>query len=607
MFHATQNLPSTRIVGPLAACVLVLSIGTAVVGGEVSERPLNFVILLADDLGWADLACYGGDLHATPNLDRFAARSLKFTDAYAAAPVCSPTRASVLTGKYPARLHMTIWRESSDRPPQNRKLVPPITVGDLPHTEVTLAEVLHDAGYYTAHVGKWHLGDASYYPQTHGFDVNIGGTHWGAPTTFFYPYSGSGTFGKDFRYVPHLEFGTEGEYLTDRLTSEALGVLEAAGDRPFFLNMCWYSVHTPIEAPDEMVDRYAAKIEPGLDHTNPAYAAMVESLDTNVGRILAKLDALNLADRTVVIFTSDNGGFINKYRGQTVTNNAPLRSGKGSLYEGGVRVPLLIRWPGVTPEGEVCREPVSTIDFYPTILQMAGLEGDEEHNATVDGRSLVPLLEDAEASLDRDFMCWHYPHYYPTTGPVSSIRAGDWKLIEYQEDMHVELYNLAEDLGEKTNLAIRTPGRTAALRQQLHAWRQAVDAQMPQPNPDPKKAARRPATTPLGGTLTLDGQPLDGATVLFSPVGEKGFAAMAETDASGKFVATTFAHADGAVPGRYVVTIKKFRIREAADNRKRMQVESVVPKKYSMPQTSGLTVEVVAGGPNVFNFDLTSR
>ena len=482
MFRFSPRLNSIPAVGSVATSLLVLSLAAPVLAANTPGKPLNFVILLADDLGWTDLTGYGSDLHATPNIDRLAGESVKFTDAYAAAPVCSPTRASIMTGKYPARLRMTTWRESSGTPPLKRTVIPPVTVGDLPHAQTTIAEVLHQAGYMTAHVGKWHLGGASHYPQTHGFDVNIGGTHWGAPATFFYPYSGDQRFGREFRYVPHLEFGKKGEYLTDRLTDEALKVLDHANDRPFFLNMCWHTVHTPIEARPEAVDRYAAKLRPGLNHTNPTYAAMVESLDENVGRILAKLEALGVADQTVVIFTSDNGGYLKASGGQTVTSNRPLRSGKGSLYEGGVRVPLLVRWPGVTPKGTVCRRPVSTIDFYPTILEMAGLKGDAQHNATVDGKSLAPLLKDPRAKLDREWMYWHYPHYYPTTSPVSSIRQGKWKLLEYHEDQRLELYNLDDDLGEQRNLAEEQASKAAELRTRLRAWRESVDAQMPRPN-----------------------------------------------------------------------------------------------------------------------------
>jgi len=450
--------------------------------GTAGTRP-NFVFILADDLGWADVGCYGSDLHETPNIDRLARQGMRFTDAYAAAPVCSPTRASIMTGKYPARLHMTIWYESSANPQRNRRLIPPVTQGNMPHEQVTIAEVLKKAGYFTAHVGKWHLGDAAHYPQTQGFDVNIGGTFWGAPTTFFYPYGGPSRWGGEFRYVPHLEFGSEGEYLTDRLTDEALRVIERTKDKPFFLNLCYHTVHTPIEGKPELVEHYKKKVKPGMHHQNYEYAAMVHSLDENAGRIIAKISELGIADRTVIIFFSDNGGYINKYNKKTVTNNYPLRSGKGSLYEGGTRAPLIVQWPGVTKAGSVCRQPVSSIDFYPTILGITGLAGDSKHNANMDGLSLAPLLKNPTAKLKRDTLYWHYPHYYATTSPVGSIRQDDWKLLEYFEDKHVELYNLRKDIGEENNLAERMPEKAEQLHKRLDAWRKAVDAQVPTPNP----------------------------------------------------------------------------------------------------------------------------
>ena len=337
-----------------------------------SPEPLNFIFIVADDLGWSDLVCYGADLHETPNIDRLAQKGTRFTDAYAASPVCSPTRASLMTGKYPARLHMTIWREASKNPPQNRKLIPPITVGDLPHEQTTIAEVFLKAGYQTAHIGKWHLGGAGHYPQTHGFDVNIGGTLWGAPATFFYPYSGDQRYGNEFRYVPHLEFGKEGEYLTDRLTDEALHVIDVMKDRPFFLHLAYHTVHTPIEGKPDLIERFRKKVRPGMRHQNPEYAAMAASLDENVGRVLTKVEELGLTDRTVIIFFSDNGGFLENSEYGMITSNQPLRSGKGSLYEGGIRVPLIVRWPGVIKEGAICDHPVSSIDFYPTLLEIAG-------------------------------------------------------------------------------------------------------------------------------------------------------------------------------------------------------------------------------------------
>jgi len=446
------------------------------------ERP-NILYLLVDDLGWTDLGCYGSDLHETPNIDRLAAQSVRFSDAYAAAPVCTPTRAAIMSGEHPARLHMTIWREGAKNPPQKSKVIPPVTVEDLPLEKVTIAERLQAAGYATAHIGKWHLGDGFHYPETQGFDVGIGGTHWGCPATFFYPFRGM-LYG-DYRYVPGLGFGEEGDYLTDRLTDEAIKVIDDAKNRPFFLYMAYYTVHFPIEGKQELVERYQKKIKPGMRHTNATYAAMIHSLDESVGRILDCLEKRGITDRTIVILTSDNGGFIGKWKEQPiVTNNAPLRSGKGSLYEGGVRVPLMIYRPGKTKENAVCSEPVVLTDTYRTIIEMAGLQqNDGDAEISRDGVSLVPLLKNPAATLDRQALCWHYPHYYHTTTPVSSIRAGGWKLLEYLDDDRVELYNLRDDLGERNNVAGDLPDRRDELRRTLHAWRSSVNAQMPTPNP----------------------------------------------------------------------------------------------------------------------------
>jgi arylsulfatase A-like enzyme len=353
-------------------------------------------------------------------------------------------------------------------------------VNNLPHIETTLAEVLQSAGYITAHVGKWHLGDAAHYPETHGFDISIGGTFWGAPATFFAPYRGEFGSEREFRYVPDLPWPAENEYLTDRLTDEAMQVIERAGDRPFFLYLSYHSVHTPIEAKASVVERYRQQLSADLRHQNATYAAMVESLDDNVGRILQKLDQLQLADRTLVIFTSDNGGQIGNYAGVQVTNNAPLRSGKGSLYEGGVRVPLMIRWPQVVSAGTVCSTPVVSTDLFPTIAQIVGATLDQETIEQLDGHALLPLLRDPNANLARDAIFFHYPHYYSTTTPVSAVRAGDWKMLEYFEDSHVELYDLGADLGETTDLSAERPEKTAELRQRLRVWRRQVGAQVPE-------------------------------------------------------------------------------------------------------------------------------
>lgn len=454
---------------------------------KASSKKPNFVFILADDLGWADLGCYGSDLHETPNIDRLARQGMKFTNAYAAAPVCSPTRASIMTGKHPGRLHLTIWSEAAKNPPHNKKLIPPITECNLPLDHMTIAKQLNK-DYFMAHIGKWHLGDASHYPETQGFDINIGGTHWGCPVTFFYPYKGMYN-PNEFRYIPDLESGNEdeGTYLTDRLTDEALRIMESVKDKPFFLNLCYYTVHTPIEGKPDLVEHFRNKIKPDMHHQNVEYAAMVQSLDENVGRVLAKIEELGVADNTVVIFFSDNGGYIGKYDGITVTDNHPLRSGKGALYEGGIREPLIVRLPGVTKPGSICDHPVTSNDFYPTIHEIAGLSDNPAHNADVDGLSLVPLLKDPNAKLKRDTLYWHYPHYYPTTSPVGALRQGDWKLLEYFEDGHLELYNLREDIGEQNNLVKHAPEKAAELHELLKAWRRDVGAQMPKANPNYKQ------------------------------------------------------------------------------------------------------------------------
>jgi arylsulfatase A-like enzyme len=449
-----------------------------------AERP-NILIILADDLGWSDLGCSGADLNETPNIDRFAKESVRFTRAYAMS-VCSPSRATLLTGKHAARLHITIWAEGAlEGGPKNRKLLQAQSLGELPHTETTLASHLHDAGYLTALVGKWHLGDAGFFPETHGFDINIGGTHWGAPETFFWPYSGKGYYGDEFRYVPHLEFGKPGEYLTDRLTDEAMRVIDHADGKPFFLYLAHHAVHTPMEAKPNDVKHFQEKLQPGMRHRNPVYAAMLKNLDDNVGRVLTHLKERGLEEKTLVIFASDNGGFTGNDKRKSgnapVTNNAPLRSGKGALYEGGIRVPLMIRWPGVTPARSDCGEHVILTDLFHTCMSAAGLKASPE---LTDGMDLTPLLKHPGAILERKALYFYYPHYYQTTTPVSAMLEGDWKLLEYFEDNRVELYNLHEDMSEKEDLSAQMPDRAAEMVKKLHAWRESVGANLPRVNPN---------------------------------------------------------------------------------------------------------------------------
>ena len=451
---------------------------------DESGGKLNFVFFLVDDLGWTDVGCYGSTFYETPNIDRLAEQGMRFTDAYAACPVCSPTRASIMTGKYPARLHLTDWIPGHANPTAKLKI--PDWTKYLDHGEITLAEAFKSAGYATCHIGKWHLGSEEYYPEKHGFDRNIAGYHAGAPPTYFYPYKGKLVYGNaKAAGIPTLEEGIDGEYLTDRLTDEALTFIDSTKNEPFFLYLSHYGVHTPIEEKKEMVEKFTAKIQPGNPQDNPVYAAMIQSVDESVGRVLDKLDEMGIADNTVIIFMSDNGGLIGEGKWTDVTSNLPLRSGKGTPYEGGVREPMIIRWPGVTEPGSICSDIVTSTDFYPTMLEMATIEGDP--NQHTDGVSLVPLLRQT-GTLDRDAVYWHYPHYHPLgSTPFGSVRTGDYKLIEFYEDSRVELYNLKDDIGEQDNLAEKMPDKADELLSMLDSWRKSVDAQMPVPNPEYKR------------------------------------------------------------------------------------------------------------------------
>ncbi|HEX3656774.1 MAG TPA: sulfatase [Pirellulales bacterium] len=436
---------------------------------ERAIRP-NFVFVLVDDLGWTDLACMGGDLYETPNIDRLARQGMRFTNAYSACTVCSPTRAAVLTGKYPARLHITDWIHGHKLP--KAKLRVPNWTEYLPLEEETLAEALAPLGYASASIGKWHLGDDdAYFPDHQGFDLNIAGYGKGQPPHYFSPYN-----------IPTLSDGRAGEYLTDRLTDEACKFINEHAEQPFFVYLPHYAVHTPLEAKQPAVEHFRKKVSAELHHTNAVYAAMIQSVDESVGRVMDTLATAGIAERTIIVFTSDNGGLMQS------TSNVPLRVGKGSAYEGGVRVPLIVKWPGTTPPGSVSAEPVISVDFFPTMLQMAGAL--RTPSPAIDGVSLVPVLSGKVDRLARDAIFWHYPHYHPGGAtPYGAIRAGDWTLIEFFEDMHLELYNIADDIGEQQELSRARPEKARQLRDQLHAWRSAVGAQMPTPNPDYDPAA----------------------------------------------------------------------------------------------------------------------
>jgi arylsulfatase A len=446
-------------------------------GPETQPPRPNIVFVLIDDLGWADLGCYGSTFYETPHIDQLASRGVRFTNGYAACPVCSPTRASILTGRYPARLHLTDWLPGrTDR--LSQKLLRPNIRQQLPLEEVTLAEALKPAGYVSGSIGKWHLGGRGYLPKQQGFDVNVGGTQGGSPPGGYFNFK-----------TPTLAARDPDEYLTDRLTEEAERFIERNQDRPFFLYLAHHAVHIPLQAKKDLIDKYRAKAKPDEPQNNPIYAAMIESMDESVGRVVKKLDELKLADRTLIVFTSDNGGLSVKEGPNTpATSNAPLRAGKGYLYEGGIRVPWIVVWPGVRKRGSTCDVPVSSVDFFPTLLEVARVRLPADRD--LDGVSLVPLLK-RTGMPKREPLYWHYPHYSNQGGkPGGAVRAGDWKLIEFYEDMHAELYNLKDDIGEQHDLAANHPEQAARLRKLLHNWRKSVDAQMPTPNPDYEPAEK---------------------------------------------------------------------------------------------------------------------
>lgn len=436
----------------------------------------NFIFILVDDMGWMDVGAYGSKYFQTPNIDRLAREGMKFTDAYAACPVCSPTRASILTGKYPARLHLTDWLPGREDKPDH-KLARPEIRQQLPLEEVTIAEALKTAGYVSASIGKWHLGGKIYPPEAQGFDVNVAGNHNGSPPSYFSPYQTKS------RSIP-LSAGKPGEYLTDRLTDEALQFIETNKDKPFFVYLPYYAVHIPLQAKEELIKKYKDIQDPRGEQKNPIYAAMIESLDQNVGKLMQKLNELKLSENTVIFFTSDNGGVTVPEGGITPTSNAPLRAGKGYLYEGGIREPLIVRWPGVVTEGSVCTNVVCSIDYFPTICALAGVPVTNK----IDGVSLVPLLKKSGRIPARE-LYWHYPHYANQGGrPGGVIRDGDFKLIEWYETGAWELYDLKNDLSEKTNVIHKHWEKAVQMQIKLDQWRRYVGAQMMLPNPgyDPK-------------------------------------------------------------------------------------------------------------------------
>jgi arylsulfatase A-like enzyme len=492
------------------------------------ETPPNIVFFLVDDLGWKDLGCYGSTFYETPNVDRLAAEGVRFTTAYAACHVCSPTRASILTGKYPATLNLTDWLPGrKDFDFQRLKNVE--INQQLPFEEITLAERLQQEGYATAIFGKWHLGEDPSGPLQHGFDVQVPDWNKGWPLSYYAPFK-----------LPGFE-GDEGEYLTDRLTDEALSFIELNQEKPFFLYLSHFAVHDPIEGREDLVEKYRDKLKTQsypeapeyilegnpdeqngiskevlnklagstefegysqLPHNsvkikqrqdNVQFAGMVESMDESLGRILSKLEELELADNTIVVFFSDNGGMAaanfgnpnrvidpSKLNKAFSTSNLPLRGAKGWLYEGGIRVPMIVKWPLGGKSGVTCQEPVISTDFYPSIIEMLELDVGSQN---LDGHSLVPLIKGE--TMDRGAIFWHFPHYsnHGMQSPGGAIRDGDYKLIEYYENGSVQLFDLKNDLAEEHDLSKAKPDKVLELRERLRDWRERVGAKMMAPNP----------------------------------------------------------------------------------------------------------------------------
>ncbi|MBE3070337.1 MAG: sulfatase [Planctomycetes bacterium] len=409
--------------------------------GDPGGPPPNFVFVLVDDMGWRDIGCYGGRFFDTPNVDRLAAQGMRFTNGYAACPVCSPTRLSILTGHYPARVHLTNYLVGQ-RWPDNSPLRPVEWRHEMPPEEVTLAEILKTAGYATACIGKWHLDSKmpGTTPEAQGFDVVVG-------------------------QVPN-----QTDKQASGLTDKAVEFIRTNKDKPFFLYLAHHSVHIPLEATPDLVEKYEKRVRPDDPRNNPTYGGMVECVDRSVGRLMAVLDELALTERTVFVFMSDNGGVSMKEGAKTpATSNLPLRAGKGHVYEGGIREPWIMRWPGVIRPGTTCDVPVSSVDYYPTFLEMAGVRAGPDQG--LDGESLLPLLKQ-KGGLKRDAIFWHFPHYSNQGGvPAGAVRQGDLKLVEFYEDNHVELYNLKDDIGERHDLAAKMPAKAAGLQKSLDAWR----------------------------------------------------------------------------------------------------------------------------------------
>ena len=450
-------------------------------GKQNGQDKPNVVLIVADDLGWRDLHCYGNELVETPNLDKMAEEGILFSTAYASCPVCSPTRASLLTGKNPVAVDITDYIPGKQYERRMRGIIPgekfivPEFNHELPLEETTLAEILKANGYATISIGKWHLGGEGYLPTEQGFDENIAGNHMGLPPSYYYPYTAE-RFDFD---ITHLELTEDSIYLTDRLGNEAVNFINDKSGEPFFLYLPFYTVHTPWEGRPDLVRKYEEIISASDDtiQRDPQFLAMIESLDMNVGKVMDALENEGLSENTFVIFVSDNGG-LNVERGNTVMGsyNRPLRGGKATLYEGGLRVPTILKWPGKIPAGKVSEELIISTDILPTVIDALELTP----RTVIEGVSLWPHVT-TEEPLHRERFYWHYPHYH-RTNPGSVIRDGNYKLIHYYEDDRSELYNLVEDISEENDLSAEMPEKAKELEEKLNTWLQVNRAKFPKPN-----------------------------------------------------------------------------------------------------------------------------
>ncbi len=466
-----------------ALLILLLFISGSSCSLDKAKKKPNVIFVLVDDMGWMDIGANGSTFYETPNIDKLAKEGVRFTQAYAASPICSPTRASILTGKNPARINLTQWIGGPGNPDYER---------NLPLEEVLFPEVLQQAGYKNIFLGKWHLnnkvGEESFWPDKQGFDINIAGHFRGGlyiKNKYFSPWD-----------IPNLENGPDGEYMTDRLAQDAANFIDGNAENPFLMYLSFYSVHAPFDAPAERIEKYERKKAElaltdedrfGEEHLgdkvfkyrkqqdHPTYAAMVESVDMAVGKVLETVREKGIGDNTIIIFFSDNGG-LSTSEG-IPTANTPLRTGKGWLYEGGIREPAIIKWPGETSPGLVLDAPITSMDFYPTILEMTGLP--QRPDLHIDGKSLVPLLKEKQETI-HDAIYFHYPHRSNQKGsPSSAIRQGDYKLIVFLNDNKLELYDLKNDTGEQRNLAEELPEIRDALYAKLQKWWEEVDAKFP--------------------------------------------------------------------------------------------------------------------------------